>query len=44
MATGALVYAAVLWLLYRARIMVLVDFVRKGVARPTVAPAAPATA
>jgi hypothetical protein len=40
--TGAAVYAAVLWLVYRARIMVLVDFVRKGVARPAVDPSAPA--
>jgi teichuronic acid exporter len=35
--TGAVVYAAVLWLLYRARIMVLVDFVRKGIAPPPAA-------
>lgn len=34
MVAGALSYASVIWLLYRARVLALVDFVKKGRAQP----------
>jgi teichuronic acid exporter len=41
---GGITYCAVVWLLYRARVLMLVDFVRKGTARPKPGAAVPSAA
>jgi hypothetical protein len=41
---GAIAYGAVVWLLYRERVLVLVNFVRQGTARPTAGAPVPSAA
>ena len=41
---GGIAYCAVVWLLYRERVLVLVNFVRQGTARPTAGAPVPSAA